>query len=85
MTFTLLKLKQAEINFQQEKIESLEKEISGKFEPKLQEASGQATERKPFDEMTEGQGAGKNNIVTFLCPFRVGGRRKVNYGRGFGR
>ncbi|XP_078359471.1 uncharacterized protein LOC144643945 [Oculina patagonica] len=59
MTFTLLKLKQAGINFQhlQEKIESLEKEISGKFEPKLQEASGQATERKPFDEMTEGQGA----------------------------
>lgn len=64
MTFLLLKMKEAEIIFQQEKIESLEIEISGKFEDKLLEASVlTTTENKPFEEVDEERSAGENNII----------------------
>lgn len=74
MIFTSLKLKEAEIEFQQEKIENLEKGMSGKFEAKLQEASGLTTESKPFGEMTEETSVGKNNIISI----RWAVKRNVN-------
>lgn len=61
MSAILSKLKQAEINFQREKIESLEKEIV-KLEGELEEA-------KAFIQITEGIIGKKMLILLYLVAF----------------
>ena len=77
MTFSLLKMKEAEIIFQQEIIESLVIDISRKSEDKLEEASDlTTTENKPLEEMDEGRSAGENNMIIIFF-FVLGGEKKA--------